>query len=213
MNEMEILNELIERYPSLKSCKEDIFKAYKILEKTYESDHKLLVCGNGGSCADSDHIVGELMKSFCKKRTVSAGFLEKLRTFSSENAEDICTHLEGALPAIALTNHNALQTAFGNDKDNGFLYQFAQQVYGYGNENDTLIGISTSGNSKNVVNACLVAKAKGLFVIGLTGSKGGKLKDICDVTIRVPSDITHHIQELHLPIYHCLCLMLEERFF
>lgn len=215
MIENEILNELIKCYPSLEVCKESIYTAYLILEECFSSSHKLLVAGNGGSAADSEHIVGELMKGFCKKRMVSKDFFEKLQTFSisDDDAYKIYTKLEGALPAIALVNHVSLTTAYGNDKEDGFSYEFAQQVYGYGNKGDVFLGISTSGNSRNVVNAAIVSKAKGLKVISLTGSKDSKLSKISDVTIKAPSEITHHIQELHLPIYHCLCLMLENRFF
>ena len=135
MIENEILNELIKRYPSLEVCKESIYTAYLILEECFSSSHKLLVAGNGGSAADSEHIVGELMKGFCKKRAVSKDFFEKLQTFSisDDDAYKIYTKLEGALPAIALVNHVSLTTAYGNDKEDGFSYEFAQQVYGYGN--------------------------------------------------------------------------------
>lgn len=215
MSENEILNELITRYPILEGCKESIYEAYLLLEDCYKNGHKLLIAGNGGSAADSEHIVGELMKSFCKKRMLSRDFFEKLKTFSvdEDDASKIYNKLEGALPAIALVNHVSLTTAYGNDKEDGFTYEFAQQVYGYGNKGDVFLGISTSGNSKNVVNAAIVSKAKGLKVISLTGSNESKLSKISDVTIKAPSTITHHIQELHLPVYHCLCLMLENRFF
>lgn len=215
MEENLILDNLIERYPALKDIKEDIYNAYLILEKSYQEKGKLLVCGNGGSASDSEHIVGELMKSFCKKRAVSEDFLEKMKAFSSDEevAKDIFSRLEGTLPAISLVSQSSLISAYGNDKNDGYSYVFAQQVYGYGNENDVLLAISTSGNSKNVVNAAIVAKAKGLKVISLTGEKESKLEKLSDVTIKAPSKITHEIQEYHLPIYHCLCLMLEERFF
>lgn len=206
------LNRLIERYPVLEAISEDIFKAYEITAESYRNNGKLLACGNGGSAADSDHIVGELMKGFMKKRLISKEEHEIIKsTAGDEKGRYIADHLQGALPAIALTQHAALSTAFLNDVAPDMI--FAQQVYGYGVKGDVLIGLSTSGNSGNVVNAVMVAKAKGLKTIGLTGQGGGKLAELCDVAIKVPAAITPDIQELHLPIYHTLCCMLEEEFF
>ncbi|MCM0649658.1 SIS domain-containing protein [Clostridium swellfunianum] len=206
------LNRLIERYPVLEAISEDIFKAYEITAESYRNSGKLLACGNGGSAADSDHIVGELMKGFMKKRLISKEEHEIIKsTAGDEKGRYIADHLQGALPAIALTQHAALSTAFLNDVAPDMI--FAQQVYGYGVKGDVLIGLSTSGNSGNVVNAVMVAKAKGLKTIGLTGQGGGKLAELCDVAIKVPAAITPDIQELHLPIYHTLCCMLEEEFF
>lgn len=205
------LNHLIERYPSLAVCREDIMSAYEILRQSYEHGGKLLVTGNGGSAADSEHIVGELMKAFVKKRTLSAEYSQRLIEANAELGPTLALHLQGALPAIALDGHLALTTAYMNDCEP--LLCFAQQVNGYGNQGDTFLGISTSGNSKNVLYAATVAKAKGLKVIGLTGAKDNKLAAMADVCINVPATETFKIQELHLPVYHCLCLMLEEYFF
>jgi len=204
---------LTERYPALTVCKNEIIKAYGILEECFLKKHKLLIAGNGGSCADSEHIVGELMKGFKLKRQCPADFAEKLKKVDTARGTELAASLQGGLPAIALDGHQALNTAFVNDVAGGGLLTFAQQVYGYGEEGDVFLGISTSGNSKNVMNATVVARAKGIKVIGLTGEKGGELATVADVAIKVPSTETYMIQELHLPVYHTLCLMLEERFF
>lgn len=207
------LNLLITRYPTLKECKDDILKAYKVLEDCYNNGNKLLIAGNGGSCADSQHIVGELMKGFKLPRKCSKEFAEKLIKVDAVRGAELAERLQGGLPAIALTEHQALNTAYVNDVANGGLLTYAQQVYGYGKAGDVLLGISTSGNSKNVMNAVTVAKALDIKVIGLTGAKGGELASSADVAIKVPEAETYMIQELHLPVYHCLCLMLEEKFF
>lgn len=204
---------LIERYPSLSVCKDDIESAYKIFEECFKNGNKLLIAGNGGSCADAEHIVGELMKGFKLKRKCSAKFSEKLKEVDGVRGAELAENLQGGLPAIALDGHQALNTAFINDVAVGGLLTYAQQVYGYGKKGDVFLGISTSGNSKNVMNATVVARAMGLKVIGLTGAKGGELATVSDVAIKVPSTETYMIQELHLPVYHALCLMLEERFF
>ncbi|MBD5584258.1 MAG: SIS domain-containing protein [Clostridia bacterium] len=207
------LNLLVNRYPTLEECKEDVLKAYEILEECYKNGNKLLIAGNGGSCADSQHIVGELMKGFKHPRKCSKEFAEKLIKADAVRGAELAERLQGGLPAIALTEHQALNTAYINDVANGGLLTYAQQVYGYGKAGDVLLGISTSGNSKNVMNAVTVAKALGIKVIGLTGAKGGELASSADVAIKVPETETYMIQELHLPVYHCLCLMLEEKFF
>lgn len=205
------LNHLIDRYPKLIVCKEDIIKAYDILEEAYSSGRKLLVSGNGGSASDSEHIVGELMKEFKLKRKVYNSQADALKSIDSELGCVLAENLQGALPAISLTGHSSLTTAFMNDAMPELV--FAQQVNGYGKPGDVFLGISTSGNSKNVLYATVNAKAKGLKVIGLTGAKENKLMKYADVCIRVPETETYKIQELHLPVYHCLCLMLEEKFF
>lgn len=202
---------LIERFPLLAECNTDIQKAYDILEDAYIQGRKLLVAGNGGSASDSEHIVGELMKEFRLKRKVYASQAKAMKALDAEMGEVLATNLQGALPAISLTGHSSLSTAFMNDANADLI--FAQQVNGYGKENDVFLGISTSGNSKNVCYAAITAKSKGLKVIGLTGRNESKLSMLADVCIRVPETETYKIQELHLPIYHCLCLMLEERFF
>lgn len=208
---MKHIDLLVERYPSLKSAKNDIVAAYLLLEESYERGGKLLVAGNGGSAADAEHIVGELMKGFKLPRKPEADFAEKLVAENQELGSVLAENLQGALPAIALDGHLALSTAYMNDCEP--LLCFAQQVNGYGKAGDVFLGISTSGNSKNVLFAAITAHAKGLKVIGLTGAKDSKLKDMSDVCIKVPQTETYMIQELHLPIYHCLCLMLEDRFF
>ena len=207
------LDLLIKRYPILKECENDIKNAYKVLEECFANGHKLLIAGNGGSCADSEHIVGELMKGFKLPRKCSEEFANKLISIDSERGAELAEKLQGGLPAIALTDHQALNTAYINDVANGGLLTYAQQVYAYGKEGDVLLGISTSGNSKNVMYATVIARAMGIKVIGLTGAKGGTLATVADVSIKVPETETYMIQELHLPVYHCLCLMLEKRFF
>ena len=202
---------LIDRYPKLIVCKDDIEKTYELLEDTYNMERKLLVCGNGGSASDSEHIVGELMKEFKLKRMVYANQAEAMKAIDPEMGATLAENLQGALPAICLTGHSSLTTAFMNDANADLV--FAQQVNGYGKANDVFLGISKSGNSKNVCYAAITAKAKGLKVIGLTGSKESKLSKMADCCIRVPETETYKIQELHLPVYHCLCLMLEDHFF
>ena len=202
---------LIERYPVLEICKNTIIDAYLIIEKCYESGGKLLIAGNGGSAADAEHIVGELMKAFKLPREIKDDFRNKLIKENEELGTILANNMQGALPAIALDGHFALSTAYMNDCEP--LLCFAQQVNGFGNEGDVFVGISTSGNSKNILFASVWAKAKGLKVIGLTGEKDSQLSSISDVCIKAPSKETYMIQEYHLPIYHCLCLMIEERFF
>lgn len=202
---------LTERYPQLSAAKDDIIAAYEILESCYQNGGKLLIAGNGGSAADAEHIVGELMKGFKLQRKPDADFAEKLIAADNELGKVLAENLQGALPAIALDGHPALSTAYMNDCEP--LLCFAQQVNGYGRPGDVFLGISTSGNSKNVLYAATVAKAKGMKVIGLTGAKDSKLSAAADVTVKVPQTETYMIQELHLPVYHCLCLMLEDKFF
>lgn len=201
---------LIERYPVLKECEQSIIEAYLVMEECYVNDGKLLIAGNGGSAADSEHIAGELMKRFKTPRPVTPEFAEKLKSIDPVRGENLAHNLERGLMAIPLVAHEALSTAYINDVDG--LGVFAQQLFGFGRPGDVFLGISTSGNSKNVMSATVVARAIGLKVIGLTGAKGGELADVADVAIKVPETETYMIQELHLPIYHCLCLMLEDRF-
>ena len=202
---------LILRYPQLIVAKDCIVEAYQILEESYTNDGKLLVAGNGGSAADAEHIVGELMKGFVNPRKLEAEYSDALITVNKELGRVLSENLQGALPAIALDGHLALTTAYLNDCEP--LLCFAQQVNGYGRKSDVFLGISTSGNSKNILYAATVAKAKGMKVIGLTGEKDSKLSEMSDVCIQVPETETYKIQELHLPVYHCLCLMLEDTFF
>ena len=202
---------LIKRYPMLEGAKQTIVNAYELLVACYENGGKLLVAGNGGSAADAEHIVGELMKGFKLSRKINLDFASALCTVSPELGPILAENLQGALPAIALDGHPAFFTAYINDCDP--LLSFAQQVYGYGKSEDVFLGISTSGNSKNVLYAAETARAKGMKVIGLTGAKKSKLSVCSDVCIQVPEVETYEIQELHLPVYHCLCLMLEQKFF
>ena len=205
------LDLLIERYPQLLACKEDIAKAYALIETCYAHGGKLLIAGNGGSAADAEHIVGELMKGFKNPRKLPKEHADRLIAANPELGQTLAENLQGALPAIALDGHPALSTAYQNDCEP--LLCFAQQVNGYGNDNDVFLGISTSGNSKNVLYAAVTAKAKGMKVIGLTGKKESKLSEMADVCIKVPETETYMVQELHLPVYHALCLMMEENVF
>ena len=202
---------LIKRYPTLVSCQEEIVNAYLIMEECYEHDGKLLIAGNGGSAADSEHIAGELMKGFKSPRPVPQEFAKRLKAVDPVRGEELARNLERGLTALPLVAHEALSTAYINDVDS--LGVFAQQLYGFGRPGDVFLGISTSGNSKNVMSATVVARALGIKVIGLTGAKGGELAQVADVAAKVPETETYMIQELHLPVYHCWCLMLEDRFF
>ncbi len=206
-----MLNELITRYPLLESIRDEIERAYNTIVECYENDGKVLIVGNGGSAADAEHIVGELMKGFVKNRTVSEEMQKALLELDPERGAGLIKNLQGGLPAICLNAHTSLNTAFANDKDP--VMSYAQQVNGYGKPGDVFIGISTSGNAENVMYAAITAKAKGLKVIGLTGKNGGKLAKVSDVAVIVPEQETYKIQEYHLPIYHVLCLMLEDHFF
>ena len=211
MKELRFLDELVQRYPVLEPVKGDILKAYEIMRDCYEKGGKLMIAGNGGSCSDSEHIVGELMKGFVKRRPVSAELAQALKAADPQMGEKLAENLQGGLPAIALTGHNGLTTAFANDVDSSMA--FAQQLNGYGRKGDVFLGISTSGNSANVLYAMAVAKAKGIRTIALTGRDGGAMGRSADVAVIVPETETYMIQELHLPVYHALCLMLEEHFF
>ncbi|MDR2344139.1 MAG: SIS domain-containing protein [Spirochaetaceae bacterium] len=209
---MDYLDELIVRHPCLSVCRDSILEAYKILEAAYAGSGKVLIAGNGGSAADADHITGELMKGFVKKRRPPALFRESLGQITdAETADRLAEWIQGGLPAINLGGHTALISAVINDINGSLIY--AQQVYSYAEKNDVFIGISTSGNSENVYLAMLTAKAKALKTITLTGASGGKIAKLADASIKVPETETYKVQELHLPVYHCICLMLEDRFF
>jgi len=205
------VKELCRRYPKLEQIEKQIQQAYEVLVVCYQNGGKLLVAGNGGSAADSEHIAGELMKRFRIPRPVVDKFAEKLKCIDSVRGEKLAKNLECSLTAIPLVAHEALTTAYINDVDG--LGVFAQQLFGYGKEGDVFLGISTSGNSENIINAVIVAKAMGIKTIILTGATGGKLAEMADVVVKVPEQETYLIQELHLPIYHCWCMMLEEKFF
>lgn len=208
---IDILDDLFLRYPALVTCRNVIEKAFLILKECYENGGKVLICGNGGSAADSEHIVGELMKGFLLKRKICSDDIEKIRILYPEDYEYLAGNLQGALPAISLVSQSAIFSAFTNDVAADMA--FAQQVYGYGKKGDVLIGLSTSGNSKNVVNAIKVARAFCMKAIGMTGDAGGLIKKLCNVTINVPETETYRVQEYHLPIYHTLCAMIENEFF
>jgi D-sedoheptulose 7-phosphate isomerase len=205
---MKNVSSLLQRYPVLKECEQELAAAFDLLEAAYRGGNKLLVCGNGGSAADSEHIVGELMKGFLKRRPIPAADAAKLE---AAGGQEIAGRLEGALAAIALPSQMSLLTATANDGD--YDLTFAQQVYGLGGPGDALLAISTSGRAKNVCNAVIVAKAFGLKSIALTGRTGGELAPLADIAIKVPSDDVAEIQELHLPVYHWLSTELEAAFF
>lgn len=202
---------LTKRYPELEASKSEIIEAYLVMEECFEHDCKLLIAGNGGSAADSEHIAGELMKRFKTPRPVPNEFAEALIAIDDIRGVNLAKNLERGLMAIPLVAHEALTTAYINDVDG--LGVFAQQLYGFGRKGDVFLGISTSGNSENIISATVVARALGIKVVGLTGEKGGELAKVADVCVKVPALETYMIQELHLPVYHCWCLMLEDKFF
>ena len=202
---------LISRYPALADVRQEIIDSYLIMEECYQHDGKLLIAGNGGSAADSEHIAGELMKRFKIPRKVTDNFADKLTSIDETRGEYLSKNLERGLMAIPLVAHEALSTAYLNDVDG--LGVFAQQLFGFGRLGDVFLAISTSGNSKNILYATVVARALGIKVIGLTGANGGELATVADVCVKAPSSETYMIQEYHLPIYHCWCLMLEDKFF
>lgn len=205
------VEDLIERYPRLAANKNEILEAYYLMRDCYLHGGKLLVAGNGGSAADSEHIAGELMKRFKLARPISAELAEKMKRIDVKRGGNLAKNLEQPLMAIPLVAHEALTTAYVNDVDGAGI--FAQQLLGYGKEGDVFLGISTSGESKNILNATVVARALKIKVIGLTGQEGGELAKVSDVAVKVPETETYKIQELHLPVYHCWCMMLEEFFF
>jgi len=206
-----ILDELLSRYPKLDYLQDAISSSTELIINSFKNGGKVLVCGNGGSCSDADHIVGEFMKSFEGKRSLNSEFQQKLAELSPQRGKMLAEKLQQGLPAISLTVHQSLITAIANDIHGDLIY--AQQVVGWGNPGDSLIGLSTSGNSKNVIDAMIVAKAKGLITIGMTGETGGKMKEWCDILINVPETRTAYVQELHLPVYHSICMMVEKEIF
>lgn len=202
---------LMNRYSELKICEKDIVETYLILEKCYENCGKLLIAGNGGSAADAEHIVAELMKSFKRPRPIPEKLARRLEELDPEKSISLVENLECSLPAISLVSQTSLMTAYINDVDGEDL--FAQQLLGYAKEGDVLLAITTSGNSKNILKAAILARALGIKIVCLTGKDGGDITEFADISIRVPEKETYKIQELHLPVYHCLCMMLEEHFF
>lgn len=207
----QVIRTLSSRYPDLATCADDLQRAFELVRAAFAAGGKLLVCGNGGSAADGEHLVGELMKGFAARRPVGEAVRRKLLDVDPHDGAYLADHLQGALPAISLASHVALGTAIANDVAADMV--FAQQVYGYGGAGDALLAISTSGSSLNVVRAAQVARAGGLAVAGLTGASGGRLASLCDVCVRVPYDSVVEVQERHLPLYHALGLMLEQEFF
>nr|WP_304429659.1 SIS domain-containing protein [uncultured Acetatifactor sp.] len=205
------VDQLLDRYPMLVSCREELNAGYLMLEACYERGNKLLIAGNGGSAADAEHMSAELMKSFKLKRPLTKDITEAMIKIDAVRGKYLVQNLEMPLPAIPLVAHEAQVTAFMNDVDAAGV--FAQQLFGYGRRGDVFLGISTSGNSENILYAAVTAKAMGLQVLGLSGADGGKLMQMADKCIKVPERETYKVQELHLPIYHCWCMMLEERFF
>jgi D-sedoheptulose 7-phosphate isomerase len=211
---MEYFEQLMQRYPILLACKEEISKAFGIMKVCFETGGQFLAAGNGGSSADSAHMIGELMKGFVKKRPLLPDFIQKLKEAAGKNgeyAEYLAKNIQRGLPAIDLSAHTALVTASINDIGGDIIY--AQQVCGYGRKGDVFMGISTSGNAKNILYAMIAARAKGMKTIALSGGSGGTIKDYADAAVIVPEKETYKVQELHLAVYHCICLMIEEHFF
>ncbi len=198
------IEELVGRLPQLQTVAGDIEAAAEVLKGSLAGGGKVLLCGNGGSAADCEHISGEMLKGFCSNRSLSSDDKAKL-------PEGLAESLQGGLPAVAIPSMVSINTAFGNDVSAEVA--FAQCVWALGNAGDVLFAISTSGNAENVRNAAAAAKGKAMATVGLTGESGGKLAPLCDVCIKVPEIETHLVQELHLPVYHCLCLILEDEFF
>ena len=207
MKAVELIDQLIEQHPALEICKESIKKACMTFLLGYRDGGKLLICGNGGSSADADHIVGELMKSFERPRPINAKLAKKLKANGSQRGKYLSENLQGAFPAISLHAHHALVSAICNDMDPELV--FAQQVAGYGMAGDVLLAISTSGESRNVIDAAIVARSMGISVVALTGANPGSLTEFSDIAICVPGVKTHMIQELHLPVYHTICKFIE----
>lgn len=206
-----MLDKFVEKHSDLAVCREEIEKAYQVLAKCYEKNGKVLIAGNGGSSSDAEHIVGELMKGFLLERELNDKEKSALVEQDEDKGRYLEKNLQGALPAISLSSHTSLTTAISNDVSGDMI--FAQQVQGYGRKEDVFLAISTSGNSRNIVLAAIVAKAKGMRVIGLTGAGGGEVAELADVCVRVPSKETFEIQEYHIKIYHYLCQRLEKSFF
>lgn len=206
----QIYEELFERYPALNACREQIMGGYECAMETYAKNGTVFCCGNGGSSSDSEHIVGELLKSFKLRRAIDKDVATALEAYGEDGAY-LCEKLEGSLAAVSLISQTGVLTAYANDR--AWDAAMAQQLYGLGRKGDCLFALSTSGNSKNCVLAVMVAKAKGLKTVGFTGAKGGRMKELCDVCIAVPEMETYKVQELHLPVYHCICAMLEMEIF
>ncbi|NLN30854.1 MAG: SIS domain-containing protein [Bacteroidales bacterium] len=206
-----LLDELIRNYPELSELRDSIDKVSGIIVKCYTAGGKLLICGNGGSSSDSCHIAGELMKSFERERPLDVSLKNRLADISADRGKYLADKLEHGLPAISLSAHSSLITAICNDIDPQLI--FAQQILGYGEEKDVLLAISTSGNSENIIDACITARAMNMTVVGMTGRSGGKMKEYCDILINVPREKTASVQEIQLPVYHTICRIVEEYFY
>jgi len=211
MRNDKLIDQVCERYPALSDLRSRISDAAEMIIGCYNKGGKLLICGNGGSSADADHLAAELMKSFESVRPLEESFKDRLYEISGIRGKYLAAKLEHSLPAISLSSNTALTTAVSNDIDPSLV--FAQQIMGYGDENDLLIGISTSGNSQNIVDACITARALNINVIGITGKTGGRMKQYCDVLVNVPETRTAMVQELHLPVLHTICRMIENHFY
>ena len=211
MRNDKLIDQVCERYPALSDLRSRISDASEMIIGCYNKGGKMLICGNGGSSADADHLAAELMKSFESVRPLEESFKDRLYEISGIRGKYLAAKLEHSLPAISLSSNTALTTSVSNDIDPSLV--FAQQIIGYGNENDLLIGISTSGNSQNIVDACITARALNINVIGITGKTGGKMKQYCDVLVNVPETRTAMVQELHLPVLHTICRMIENHFY
>ncbi|MBE6603406.1 MAG: SIS domain-containing protein [Ruminococcaceae bacterium] len=211
MTYLDILQDLFSRYPTLAAVRQDVIAAYTAMKQCFAEGGKVLTAGNGGSAADAEHIAGELMKCFAKKRPLSPEHRAALIAADPQRGQALADMLQETLPIISLTGHAALSTAVMNDSD--AVAVFAQQVWGWGKPGDILLAISTSGNAENLLLATAAAKARGMKVILLTGATGGKLAPLADIAMRVPEQETYLVQELHLPLYHALCRMLENEFF
>ena len=208
---MDQIEQLIKRYPALSPCRDEIEKAIRQIIRAFERGGTLLVCGNGGSCADAEHIAGELMKGFRKRRPLSPEQKQKLAQVDKALGDCLAESLQQPLRTVSLMGAPALTTAFSNDVNPAFAC--AQQALAFADENSVFLGISTSGNAQNVLAAAVTAKAMGTPAIGLTGADGGKMNGLFDILIKVPETETYKIQELHLPVYHCVCAAVEEHFF
>jgi len=211
MNKEKLIDRLRERYPALSGIRNSVSEAAEMIIDCYTRGGKLMICGNGGSSAEADHFTGELMKSFELRRPLDDSFKKRLQDISPKRGRYLAENLEHGLPAISLSSNSSVILAVGNDIDLSLV--FAQQVIGYGNENDILIGISTSGNSKNITDACITAKALNLNVIGITGKTGGKMKQYCDVIVKIPETGTALVQEVQLPVIHTICRIVEYHFY
>ena len=207
----EYADTLFKRYPELLPCSDSILQAYSIMENSFFKSGTLFICGNGGSAADAEHITGELSKGFLMKRELPEDLKRKMNETLGENIDAVTSRLQMGLKAMVLNAHQSLSTAFANDVDP--LLCWAQQLFVMGSPDDVVLGISTSGNAENILNVFKVAGGLGMKRILLTGVGNGKCVSYADCVIHAPSTATYRIQEFHLPIYHTLCMMLEERFF